>query len=105
VFADDAQRGKSSRGWCYGCKLHFVIHDEGDLLAPSLTPGHVADRTPVPGLAEGLGGSCSATVATSVRNSSHRGRKPECRSLPSANATGKVSCCRSGTNGCCASQH
>jgi hypothetical protein len=56
VFADDAQRGKSSRGWCYGCKLHFVIHDEGDLLAPSLTPGHVADRTPVPGLAEGLGG-------------------------------------------------
>jgi Transposase DDE domain len=56
VFADFAQRGKSSMGWFYGFKLHFVINDEGDLLALRLTPGNVDDRVPVPGLAEGLWG-------------------------------------------------
>jgi hypothetical protein len=56
VFADFAQRGKSSRGWFYGCKLHFVINDEGDLLAVRLTPGNVDDRAPVPTLVEGLWG-------------------------------------------------
>jgi Transposase DDE domain len=55
VFAGSAQRGKSSRGWFYGLQLHFVINDEGDLLALRFTPGHVDDRVPVPGLAEGLG--------------------------------------------------
>lgn len=56
VFAGVAQRGKSSMGWFYGFKLHFVINDEGDLLALRFTPGNVDDRTPVPGLAEGLWG-------------------------------------------------
>jgi Transposase DDE domain len=56
VFADFAQRGKSSRGWFYGFKLHFVMNDEGDLLAVRFTPGHVDDRTPVPDLVEGLWG-------------------------------------------------
>jgi Transposase DDE domain len=56
VFADLAQRGKSSVDWFYGFKLHFVINDEGDLLALRFTPGNVDDRAPVPGLAEGLWG-------------------------------------------------
>jgi Transposase DDE domain len=56
VFAGTAQRGKSSMGWFYGFKLHFVINDEGDLLAVRFTPGNVDDRAPVPGLAEGLWG-------------------------------------------------
>jgi hypothetical protein len=56
VFAGSAQRGKSSMGWFYGFKLHFVINDEGDLLAVRFTSGNVDDRTPVPGLAEGLWG-------------------------------------------------
>jgi hypothetical protein len=56
VFAGTAQRGKSSRGWFYGFKLHFVMNDEGDLLAVRFTPGNVDDRVPVPGLAEGLWG-------------------------------------------------
>jgi hypothetical protein len=56
VFADFAQRGKSSMGWFYGFKLHFVINDEGDLLALRLMPGNGDDRTPVPDLVEGLWG-------------------------------------------------
>jgi Transposase DDE domain len=56
VFDGRAPRGKNSRGWFYGFKLHFVINDEGDLLALRFTPGHGDDRTPVPGLAEGLWG-------------------------------------------------
>ena len=30
VFAEFAQRGKGSRGWFYGFKLHFVINDKGE---------------------------------------------------------------------------
>jgi Transposase DDE domain len=56
VFAEFAQRGKGSMGWFYGFKLHFVVNDEGDLLALRLTPGNVDDRGPVPGLAQGLWG-------------------------------------------------
>jgi Transposase DDE domain len=56
VFTGFAQRGKSSVDWFYGFKLHFVINDEGDLLAVRFTPGNVDDRAPVPGLAEGLWG-------------------------------------------------
>jgi hypothetical protein len=56
VFAGSAQRGKSSMDWFYGFKLHYVINDEGDLLAIRFTPGNVDDRVPVPDLAEGLWG-------------------------------------------------
>jgi hypothetical protein len=56
VFDGFAQRGKSSMGWFYGFKLHFVINDEGALLAVRLTPGNVDDRVPVPSLAAGLWG-------------------------------------------------
>src|SRR4051795_11518937 len=47
VFAGLAQRGKSSRGWFYGFKLHLVIHEQGEWLGLSLTPGQVDDRRPV----------------------------------------------------------
>ena len=43
-------------GWFYGFKLHFVINEEGALLAARFTPGHVDDRVPVPDLAAGLWG-------------------------------------------------
>jgi hypothetical protein len=56
VFAEFAQRGKSSLGWFYGLKLHFVINDQGDWLALRFTPGNVDDRAPVPDLVEGLWG-------------------------------------------------
>ena len=43
-------------GWFYGFQLHLVVNDRGDLLAVRFTPGNVNDRTPVPGLAQGLWG-------------------------------------------------
>lgn len=48
VFAAHARRGKTSRGWFYGFKIHLAVNDRGDLLACCLTPGKVDDRTPVP---------------------------------------------------------
>jgi hypothetical protein len=56
VFAGVAPRGKSSVDWFYGFQRHFVINDEGDLLAVRFTPGNVDDRVPVPDLAQGLWG-------------------------------------------------
>ncbi|EDZ65461.1 hypothetical protein NOC27_2141 [Nitrosococcus oceani AFC27] len=39
VFKKIAGRGKTSRGWFYGFKLHRLINDWGELLAFHLTPG------------------------------------------------------------------
>jgi hypothetical protein len=56
VFEGLAERGKSSMGWFYGFKLHFVVNDCGELLACRLTPGNVDDRVPVPILCNRLFG-------------------------------------------------
>jgi transposase len=56
VFAELAERGKSSVDWFYGFKLHLVVNDQGELLAFHLTPGNIDDRKPVPKLAKGLFG-------------------------------------------------
>lgn len=41
-----AKRGKSSMGWFYGFKLHFVINDQGDVIGFTITPGNIDDRDP-----------------------------------------------------------
>jgi len=56
VFADVAQIGRSSMGWFYGFKLHWVINEKGELLSFALTPGNVDDRQPVRKLARRLWG-------------------------------------------------
>src|SRR3954468_3032651 len=56
VFAGLARRGKGSRGWFYGFKLHLVINDRGELLGLTLTPGQVDDRRPVAKLVRSLWG-------------------------------------------------
>ena len=56
VFRWLAKRGKSTMGWFFGFKLHLIINDEGEILAVSLTPGNVDDRTPIPGMTNGLWG-------------------------------------------------
>jgi hypothetical protein len=56
VFADLAQRGKSSTGWFFGFKLHLIFNDRGELLNLALTPGNVDDRKPVPKLVKYLFG-------------------------------------------------
>lgn len=56
VFADLAARGKSTMGWFYGFKLHFVINDKGEIVSFSFTKGNVDDRKPLPKLARNLFG-------------------------------------------------
>jgi hypothetical protein len=43
VFDGLAARGKTSMGWFYGLKLHFVINHKGQVLALRITPGNTAD--------------------------------------------------------------
>ena len=56
VFADYAERGKTSVDWFYGFKLHLVVNDCGELLRITVTPGNVDDRAVVPDLVKDLFG-------------------------------------------------
>ena len=56
VFKDLAARGKTTMGWFYGFKLHFVINDLGQLLAINITKGNVDDRVPVTKMAKKIVG-------------------------------------------------
>ena len=56
VFKHQAGWGKSSVKWYFGFKLHLIIHDRGELLAATLTPGNTDDRKPVPEMAQPLTG-------------------------------------------------
>lgn len=60
VFADSAERGKTSMGWFYGFKLHAIINSKGELIRLKLTPGNVDDRKPMPTLCKGLFGQLFA---------------------------------------------
>ena len=44
VFKGYAKKGKSSMGWFYGFKLHFIINECGEILSFCLTSGNVDDR-------------------------------------------------------------
>src|SRR3954465_7203101 len=52
VFADLAQRGKTSMGWFFGFKLPLVFNNRHEIVALKLTPGN--DTTPVPALTRDL---------------------------------------------------
>ena len=54
MFADLAQRGKTSMGWFFGFKLHLVFNNDNEIVALKLTPGNVHDTTPVPALTRDL---------------------------------------------------
>ena len=45
VFDGLAARGKTSMGWFYGLKLHFVVNHKGQVVALRITPGNTADST------------------------------------------------------------
>ena len=47
VFADFAQRGKSSMGWFFGFKLHIIVNDRGEVINFALTEANVDDRQPL----------------------------------------------------------
>jgi len=40
----NAKRGKTSMGWFYGFKLHYIINENGELINFYFTPGNVDDR-------------------------------------------------------------
>lgn len=47
VFRGMAQRGKTTKGWFFGFKLHLICNDKGELCACQITPGNVHDLKPV----------------------------------------------------------
>ena len=49
-----ASRGKSSMGWFYGCKLHIVMNQFGEIVSSALSNGHIADIKMVEQLVAGL---------------------------------------------------
>ena len=42
-----AAKGKCTMGWFYGCKLHLVINERGEIIQWTLTPGNTDDREPL----------------------------------------------------------
>lgn len=47
VFDGIAERGKSTMGYFFGFKLHFIINDKGEILNFVITPGNIDDRAPL----------------------------------------------------------
>lgn len=45
MFKDMAKRGKSTMGWFFGFKLHFVCNEKGEILSFVFTPGNTDDRS------------------------------------------------------------
>lgn len=44
VFDGLAERGKTTKGWFYGLKLHLLINHKGGLIKASFSPGNKDDR-------------------------------------------------------------
>jgi hypothetical protein len=47
VFKGLAARSKTTMGWFYGFKLHFIINDLGEIISFHITKGNTDDRVPV----------------------------------------------------------
>lgn len=56
VFQGLAQRGKTTKGWFFGFKLHVIINDKAELIRVRLTPGNVDDRMVVSTMTQSLMG-------------------------------------------------
>lgn len=56
VFRRLAKRGKTTKGWFYGFKLHLIVNDKGEFLGFQLTAGNVSDLSVLPSMAENLFG-------------------------------------------------
>ena len=60
MFTGLAARGKTSMGWFYGLKLHFVINHKGQVMALRITPGNTADSTMLDAMTQQLAGKLCA---------------------------------------------
>uniref|UniRef100_UPI0037444A08 transposase n=1 Tax=Candidatus Enterovibrio escicola TaxID=1927127 RepID=UPI0037444A08 len=49
VFKGIEKRGKGTRGWFYGFKLHLIIDNQGGIISVKVTMVNVDDRKPVGG--------------------------------------------------------
>ena len=47
VFKGLAKKGKTSTGWFFGFKLHFIFNTYGEIIRIQITGGNVNDRSPV----------------------------------------------------------
>ena len=56
VMKEFASRGKTSKGWFYGFKLHGVCDDWGNLTGICFTPGNINDSLQAEHLIDGLSG-------------------------------------------------
>jgi hypothetical protein len=56
VFKGLAKKGKTSTGWFFGFKLHFILNTFGEIVSMSVTGGNVNDRSPVMDLVKGITG-------------------------------------------------
>ncbi|WPC34277.1 IS982 family transposase [Acinetobacter sp. YWS30-1] len=50
-----ASRGRNSMGWFYGCKLHIVMNQFGEIACSALSNGHLADIKMVERLVKEMG--------------------------------------------------
>jgi hypothetical protein len=56
VFQGLAARGRTSVGWFFGFKAHFIFNDLRQVVAVKITPGNVNDTVPLPELSNNLSG-------------------------------------------------
>src|ERR671938_35440 len=67
-----AARGKTSMGWFYGLKLHFVINHKGQVMALKIPPGNTADSTVLDEMTRPLAGKLYADKGYIGRNLFHK---------------------------------
>ncbi|MBV9527641.1 IS982 family transposase [Sphingomonas sp.] len=60
VFDGLAARGKTSMGWFFALKLHFVINHKGQIVALKITPGNTADSAVLDAITQQLAGKLYA---------------------------------------------
>ena len=87
VFDGLAARGKTSMGWFYGLKLHFVINHKGQIMALKITPGNTADSTVLDEMTRHLAGKLYADKATSAASCSTNSGGVAYTSSPASGAT------------------
>ena len=47
VFKGLAKKGRTSTGWFFGFKLHFIFNTDGEIVRMQVTAGNANDRSPV----------------------------------------------------------
>ena len=60
VFDGMAARGKTTMGWFFGFKLHFVINHKGEIMACRITPGNKSDSSVLDDITRNLTGKVYA---------------------------------------------